>query len=175
MGHAFLTPRYLLVILLVFLVLAVTTWALAEQSYLTTTPTVANQTEQQINTLRQTVTPLSIFINNFLVSIFAIIPIGGIIFFGRVWINTGQTIGQLAYATHISPLNYVVGIYIPVGTIENMAYSVILAEGVFLTYALAKGTLVERLKHDTWKSMILYLALLAVAATVEAYLITGHL
>lgn len=175
MGNTWFTKTYVIVVLLVFLVLAVATWGLAQQAYLTTTPKAANQTQTKINTLRQTVTPLSIFVNNFLVSIFAIIPIGGLIFFGRIWINTGQTIGQLAYAYHISPLNYVIGIYIPVGTLENMAYSVILAEGIFLTYALSKGNLIERLKHQTWKSLILYLALLAVAATVEAVLITGHL
>ena len=175
MGNAFLTKRYLLVVLLVFLALAVATYGIAEASYLTTTPAVANQTQQQIDTLRQGVTPLSIFVNNFLVSILAIVPIGGLIFFGRVWVNTGQVIGRLAYAYDVSPLVYVISVYIPVGTIENMAYSVILAEGLFLTYALAKGTIVERLKHDTWKSLILYLALLAIAATVEATLITGHL
>ena len=129
----------------------------------------------QINNIRQTVTPLSIFVNNFLVSILAIVPIGGLIFFGRVWINTGQTIGQLAYSYHVSPLIYVIGVYIPVGTIENMAYSVIIAESLFLTYALAKGTFFERLKYQTWKSLILYIVLLAIAATVEATLITGHL
>jgi hypothetical protein len=175
MGHAFLTRNYVLVVLLVFFALTVSVWAIAQSAYLTTTPSVANQTQQQIETARQTVSPLSIFINNFLVSILCIVPVGGIIFFGKVWINTGQTIGQLAYAYPISPFYYIIGIYVPVGIIENMAYSVILAESLFLTYALAKGTLTERLKHDTWKSLILYLALLAIAAIVEAVLITGHL
>jgi hypothetical protein len=164
-----------LVVLAVFLVLAFTTYALAQESYSTTTPSAANQTQTQINNIRQTVTPLSIFVNNFLVSILGIVPIGGVIFFARVWINTGQTIGQLAYYYHVPPLLYVIGVYIPVGTIENMAYSVILAESLFLTYALAKGTFFERLKNQTWKSLILYLVLLAIAATVESTLITGHL
>ena len=175
MENGFLTKKYLLVVLLVFIVLFFATYGLAEQAYLTTTPKAANQTLTQINSIRQGVSPESIFLNNFLVSILAIVPIGGLIFFGRVWINTGQTIGQLAYANNISPLPYVIGVYIPVGTIENLGYSVIIAEGLFLTYALAKGTVVDRLRHETWKSLILYLSLLAIAAVVESTLITGHL
>lgn len=175
MAGAFLTKKYVLVFLLVFFALAITTYALAEQAYLTTTPTVANQTQQQINNLRENITPQSIFFNNLLVSVLAIVPIAGIILFGRVWINTGQTIGQLAYSYGVSPLAYVIGVYIPVGILETSAYSVLIAESIFLTYALKQGTFVERLKNQTWKSFLLYLALLAIAATVEAAMINGHI
>jgi uncharacterized membrane protein SpoIIM required for sporulation len=162
------------VVLLVFLGLAVMTYAFADQAYLTTTPKVANQTQQHINAIRHNITPQIIFLNNFLVSIPAIVPIAGLILFGRVWINTGQAIGQLAYSYGMSPLRYVIGVYVPVGTIESLAYSVIIAESLFLTFALAKGTFIERLKNQTWKSLILYVALLAVAAIVEAELIWAH-
>jgi len=165
----------MLVVLAVFLVLAVTTYALAQEAYMTATPKVANQTQQQINNIRQSATALGIFVNNFLVSIAAVIPVAGLILFGNVWLHTGTVIGQLAYSNHVSPLLYVIGVYIPVGTIESLAYSVILAEGLFLTYALAKGTVKERLRNQTWKSLILYAVLLAVAAMVESTLITGHL
>jgi hypothetical protein len=67
----------------------------------------------------------------------------------------------------------VIGVYIPVGTIESLAYSVIIAEGLLLTWALKKGTFIERLKKQTWKSLILYVALLAIAAVIEAALIKG--
>lgn len=164
---------YVLVILLVFLGLAAMTFAVAAQAYSTTTPKVANQTQTQVNNIRQTVSPQSIFLNNFFVSISAILPVAGLILFGRVWFNTGQTIGQLAYSYGMSPISYVIGVYIPVGTIESMAYSVIIAESLFLTYALSKGTILERLKHETWKSLLLYIALLAVAAIIEARLING--
>jgi uncharacterized membrane protein SpoIIM required for sporulation len=170
----FLTKTYLLVVLLVFLVLAVMTYAAAEQAYLTTTPKVASQTQQHINTMRQTITPQSIFLNNFLVSIPAIIPVAGPILFGRTWINTGLTIGQLAYSYSVPPLLYIIGIYVPVGIIESMAYSVIVTESLFLTFALGKGTIKERLKNQTWKSLVLYVALLAIAAIVEAELIWVH-
>ena len=175
MENAFLSRRYILVVVLVFFIMALATWAIAQETYMTTTPTAANQTQSQIDNLRQTVTPLSIFINNFLVSILAIVPLGGLIFFGRVMINTGVTIGQLAYNNHISPIVYVINIYIPVGTIENLAYAVVLAEGIFLLYALAKGNIVERLRTQTWKSLVLYLVLLTVAAIVEWALITANI
>lgn len=173
MKGTFLSKTYLLIVLIVFLVLAGTTYAIAEQAYLTTTPKAANSTQTQINTIRQTVTPQSIFLNNLEVSFFAFLPIAGVILFGRIWINTAQTIGQLAYSYNISPLNYVIGVYIPVGTIESMAYSVIITEGLFLTWALKEGNFVERLKTQTWKSFLLYLALLAIAATIEAAIIKG--
>ena len=173
MENNLFTKTYLLVILLVFLVLLAMTFALASQAYATTTPKIANQTQQQINKIRQSITPQSIFINNFLVSIPAIVPIAGLIVFGRVWINTGQAIGQLAYSYSITPFVYIIGVYVPVGTIETLAYSVIIAEGLFLTYSLKKGTFMERLKNQTWKSLLLYVALLAIAATVEAVLITN--
>jgi hypothetical protein len=73
----------------------------------------------------------------------------------------------------VSPLLYVIGDYISDGIIENLAYSVIITENLFLTYALAKGTLTERLQNQTWKSLLLYLVLLAIAAIVEAALINA--
>jgi uncharacterized membrane protein SpoIIM required for sporulation len=174
MEDALLTKTYLLVVLLVFLVLAVMTYASADQAYLTTTPKAANQTQQQVNTIRRNITPQSIFLNNFLVSIPAIVPVAGLILFGRVWINTGQAIGRLAYSYGVSPLRYIIGVYVPVGIIESSAYSVIIAESLFLTFALAKRTFTERLKNQTWKSLILYVALLVIAAIVEAELIWLH-
>src|SRR5208283_5453113 len=128
MAGTFLSGTYLIVVLLVFLALAALTFAFAYESYVTTTPSAASQTQTQVNTLRQSVTPQSIFLNNFLVSFFAVIPLAGPVLFGRVCINTAQAIGQLAYAYHVSPFLYVIGVYIPVGTIENLAYSVIIAE-----------------------------------------------
>lgn len=173
MCNSFLTKTYVLTVLLVFLVLAALTFAFAYQAYVTTTPSTANQTQTQVNTLRQTVTARSIFANNFMVSIFAVIPVAGPILFGKVCINTAQAIGQLAYSYNMSPFVYVIGVYIPIGTIENLAYSVILTESVFLTAALGKGKVEERLRYQTWKSLLLYIGILAFSAALEAALIRG--
>ncbi len=173
MENRLFAKKYVLMILLVFLTLVAITFALAYHAYSTTNPNAANQTLQQVNKIRQNITPQSIFLNNFLVSIPAIVPIAGSIIFGRVWINTGQTIGQLAYSYRISPYAYVIGVYVPVGTIESLAYAVIIVEGLFLTYSFKKGSFVDRLKNQTWKYLVLYFVLLAIAAVVEAGLING--
>lgn len=100
-----------------------------------------------------------------------IIPIGFAGFFVVIW-NTGQTIGRLAYTTGYTPLAYLWGITVPVGLIEMSAYTVLAAESLYLTYLWFKGKNVkERLLRDSWKSVILYIALLLIAAYVEAALI----
>ena len=131
----------------------------------------ANQTSQNVQQIRQTVTWLSIFIHNFEASVWMIIPIGFAGFFVVIW-NTGQTIGRLAYTTGYTPLAYLWGITVPVGLIEMSAYTVLAAESLYLTYLWFKGKNVkERLLRDSWKSVILYIALLLIAAYVEAALI----
>jgi len=131
----------------------------------------ANQTSQNIQQIRQTATGLSIFTHNFEASIWVIIPIGFFGFFIVIW-NTGQTIGRLAFATGYSPLAYLVSISVPVGLIEMSAYSILAAESFCLTYLLFTGKDVKkRLLHDSWKSVILYIAVLLAAAFLEAALI----
>jgi uncharacterized membrane protein SpoIIM required for sporulation len=131
----------------------------------------ANQTSQNIQQIRQTATWLFIFAHNFETSIWMIIPMGFIGFFVVIW-NTGQTIGRLAFTTGYSPLAYLWGISVPVGFLEMSAYTILAAESTYLTYLWFKGKDVkERLLHDSWKSVILYVAVLLVAAIVEAALI----
>ena len=65
MDDAFLSKTYVLVVLLVFLAIAGIIFAVAYASYATTSPAAANQTQHQVNTIRQSVTPESIFLNNF--------------------------------------------------------------------------------------------------------------
>ena len=131
----------------------------------------ANQTSQNIQHIRQTATWLTIFIHNFESSIWVVIPIGFLGFLVVIW-NTGQTIGRLAYSTGYSPLAYLMGISVPVGLIEMSAYAILAAESLYLTYLWFKGKdLKQRILHDTWKSVILYVIVLLVAAYVEAALI----
>ena len=131
----------------------------------------ANQTSQNIQQIRQTATGLNIFTHNFETSIWVIIPLGFIGFFVVIW-NTGQTIGRLAFTTGYSPLAYLEGISVPVGLIEMSAYTILAAESLYLTYLWFTGKNVkERLLHDTWKSIILYVAVLLAAAYLEAALI----
>ena len=131
----------------------------------------ANQTSQNIQQVRQTATGLNIFTHNFETSIWVIIPLGFIAFFAVIW-NTGQTIGRLAFTTGYNPLAYLEAISFPVGLIEMSAYTILAAESLYLTYLWFTGKKVkERLLHDTWKSIILYVAVLLVVAYLEAALI----
>ena len=131
----------------------------------------ANQTSQNIQQIRQTATWLIIFTHNFEASIWVIIPFGFIGFFVVIW-NTGETIGRLAFSTGCSPFAYLAGISVPVGLIEMSAYTILAAESFYLTYLLfTEKDVKERLRHDTWKSIILYVAVLLAAAYVEAALI----
>ena len=128
----------------------------------------ANQTSQNIQQIRQTATWLSIFAHNFVASVWVIIPVGFVGLFVVMW-NTGQTIGRLAFASGYSPLAYLAGVTVPVGLIEISAYTVLAAESLILTYLLLTGKDVkERLRHHSWKSVVLYAALLLAAAYVEA-------
>jgi uncharacterized membrane protein SpoIIM required for sporulation len=131
----------------------------------------ANQTSQNIQQIRQTATGLSIFTHNFEASIWVVIPIGFLGLFVVMW-NTGQQIGKLAYSTGYSPLAYLESISVPVGLIEISAYAILATESLYLTYLWFTGKDVKkRLLHNTWKSVILYVALLLVAAYLEAALI----
>ncbi|HYA78366.1 MAG TPA: stage II sporulation protein M, partial [Verrucomicrobiae bacterium] len=131
----------------------------------------ANQTSQNIQQIRQTATGLSIFTHNFEASIWVVIPIGFVGLFVVMW-NTGQQIGRLAYSTGYSPLTYLESISVPVGLIEISAYTILAAESLYLTYLWFTGKDVKkRLLHNTWKSVILYVAVLLVAAYLEAALI----
>ena len=131
----------------------------------------ANQTSQNIQQIRQTATGLSIFTHNFEASIWVVIPIGFVGLYVVMW-NTGQQIGRLAYSTGYSPLTYLESISVPVGLIEITAYTILAAESLYLTYLWFTGKDVKkRLLHNTWKSVILYVAVLLVAAYLEAALI----
>lgn len=133
----------------------------------------ANQTREQIDSTRQTITAQYIFLNNFVVSIPLLIPIFGFLWFGRILINTGITIGSLAYSYHVSPLTYIVGAYIPIGIIESFAYSLLITESLMLLHAVLRKRLRWRLKTQVWKTLLLYLGLLGAGAILEMAIITS--
>ena len=133
----------------------------------------ANQTSQNIQQIRQTATWYSIFAHNFVASVWVVIPIGFVGLFAVMW-NTGQAIGRLASVSGYSPLAYLQGITIPVGIFEISAYTILAAESVVLTYLLfTEGDVKGRLRRSSWKSVVLYVALLLVAAYLEAAQLAG--
>lgn len=132
---------------------------------------IANQTRQQIEATRQTITVQYIFFNNLIVSIPLIIPVFGFLWFGRILINTGVTIGSLAFSYHVTPLTCMIGAYIPIGIIEAFAYSLLIAESLMIIRMVLKKRLRYRFRHKTWKSLLLYAGLLALGAIMEMAII----
>lgn len=131
--------------------------------------TAANDTYQFVQGVRHTNTALDVFKNNFFVSAMLILPLVGFAYFMTVMFNTGQSIGNLAAVTGYTPLAYLWGISIPVGGMEILAYAILGGEACYITYLMAKReSVTRRLLHGTWLSFILYVALLAVAALLEA-------
>lgn len=135
----------------------------------------ANDTATQIDKVRQTTTWLSIFANNFSVSIALIVPVAGLVSFLFVLFNTGQVLGLLAATTGISPLVYVLATAIPIGFMEVVAYSLLGTEGTYLftLFINRSGGVRERLKKHSWKSILLYIGILVVTAIIENVLIHG--
>ena len=173
---AWFTRGFVIALIVVFIVFYAVMYASSvvafNNSFMPAGAAAANQTYQNIVSIRQTATWTSIFTNNFEVSIALIIPILGLVFFGLVMWNTGLTVGQLAYATGFTPLAYLIGITIPIGLIETTAYTVLGAEATYLAYLyFTKKNAKTRLLHQSWKTLILYLIILASAATLEAALI----
>lgn len=174
-----LRQRFLLILVVTFICFYAIMFFSAMQFYnLGITPQgqeQANQTATQIDTLRQTTTWQSIFVNNLSVSIVLLLPAVGLIAFMIVLFNTGQVLGLLAASNGIHPFTYLVATAIPVGIIETMAYSVLSAE---MTYVLAlflsdKSLAYERLGRHSWKSFLVYIVVLILGAVVEIFLIRG--
>lgn len=131
----------------------------------------ANNTRIEIQERALTISALDIFLNNFLLGLPLILPVFGFIWFGRILINTGLTLGVLAYSFNVSPATYLIGAYIPIGFIETLAYSVLSAEGIMVLHSVIKQNLKHRLRKKTWKHLLLYFLLLLFGAILEIIII----
>jgi len=171
--RGYLNREFLTAMIIVFIFLVFSLYVTANNTYKTSTMETANQTLQEIEAQRQTVTAFDIFINNMLISLSMLVPAVGLAPFLLAWINTGQTIGLLSLATGIPPLQYVSNIVI-LAFPEILAYTVIMSENLLLTYkTLTRTGAKERLTAQTWKSIILYVLLLIIGAVTEAVMIAG--
>ena len=168
--------RFLILIVCAFIVFTVIVYASAVSSYEYAQVSErgkiqANNTRMEIQARGQIITAPEIFLNNFLLGFPLIAPIFGFIWFGRILINTGLTLGVLAYSYNVTPATYLLAAYIPIGIIETYAYSILTAESMMLLQAIYKKTLKERLRHFTWASLLLYTLLLAFGAVLEIIII----
>jgi len=133
--------------------------------------TQANNTYQEIQTRRQTITALDLFLNNSLLGLPLAVPIFGFLWFGKILINTGLTLGVLAFSFNVTPATYLLASYMPIGFIETLAYSILSTESFMLLHATFKKKLRLRLRHATWKALTLYTMLLLFGAVIEILII----
>ena len=171
--ESYLSRSFLITLVATFTFLVISLAVVANSTSRTATMQEANQTLQQIQTERETTTAGKIFLNNLFVSFPLMIPAVGLFPFILVWINTGQTIGLLSLATGIPPTEYVLNI-VTLAFPEILAYTVLMSENLLLAYKiLTKTGATARLKTQTLKSIIIYVALLVLGAITEALMIAG--
>jgi hypothetical protein len=167
----YLTRGFLLTLITAFIFLIISLTITAYNTYTTATIEEANQTLQQIQTERETITLQAIFFNNLLISLPMIIPAVGLIPFLFAWANTGTVIGLLAKATGILPTVYVQNLTI-LAFPEILSYSILMAENIYLSaLILTRAGAKVRLTSQSWKSLLLYLAFLLLGAITEATMI----
>ena len=155
----------------------------ANYAMLTATPTQATHAYQQIKSERQNATWQGIFLNNLRASWFLVIPAFGLVLFFYIWYNTATilgfesahyfanaSIGARALDTSIAVL-----LTLGVGALEISAYIFACAENLYVTYLtvnrLGAG---KRIKKQSWKTFVLYVLLLLIAAMVETLLIRAE-
>lgn len=145
----------------------------AMEAYRTITPEQAQETLEEIERQRMEATATSLFLNNFLVSWPLFVPIVGIFPFLMVLYSTGQIIGTLSLAYGLYPTGVITNLIV-LGFMEILAYNILLAENVYTSFlALTKTGASERVATQFFKSAILYMLLLFIAAALEMATIGG--
>jgi len=142
----------------------------AVTAYRTVSPSEAEQTVKEMQA--EKVSAGSIFMNNLLASWTLIVPIVGIFPFLFVIYNAGWVIGLIGLAQNVYPTAIIRNLY-TVLFVEFLAYTIALAENIYISYlTLTRGGAAERLPH-TIKSYVLYVILLMVGAVMEAAMVAG--
>jgi len=167
---------FLILLISSFIIMTLITYGAARSSYTFAQSNErgriqANNTRIEIQQKALTINVQDIFINNFLLGLPLIIPGFGFVFFGKILINTGLTLGVLAYSFNISPELYLLGSYIPIGIIEMIAFSSMSAESIMLVHSVVQRNFRERLKQKTWKHFLLFTLLLLFGAILEIVII----
>ena len=128
----------------------------------------ARSTYNHVVQLRQTLSWMDIFLNNYEITLLSALPIIGIYFMAETQYNTGVWVGNLARVTYFSNLAYIAAIMLtPVGLLEYSAYILVFSETLMLVYNFPNHTVIERWKKQTWKTLLLATAMLLLAAYVE--------
>jgi hypothetical protein len=137
-------------------------------------PEQVNETITWISEMRETATWFNIFTNNIMIVYLGAIPIVGVLFYLFVSYNTGTVYGNLGQYYNLSlGQTYSLDFTNPIGILEEVAMTLLIAESVLIVYLLIKDReeVVERITAHSWKSLIITTLLLLFGAVIEAWLI----
>jgi len=166
----YLTAGYGWSLLLSFTLIFAVTLQASITAYETASPAEAQQTIHRIEEERAEATAASIFLNNLQASSTLFIPIIGVFPFLFVMYNTGWIIGELSLAYGVYPSTVVSNLFV-VNFTEILAYTILMAENVYISFlTLTRSGATTRLPNSI-KSIFLYFLLLFIASIVEVNLI----
>lgn len=120
---------------------------------------------------------LHIFINNFGLSLLTLAPFVGWGWMLLITYNTGFILGSFAQTLPGDPIArllltlFVIFIFpgLPVALLEFGAYILLFGESIYLSYlALTRSGVRERLTRHSWKTLLIYVAMLFVGAMIES-------
>jgi len=134
----------------------------------------ANKTVSWINEMQQTITWSDIFVNNVVIAYVSAVPLFGLFFYFFVSYNTGTVYGNVGRYYNLSiGQTYSLNFTNPIGILEDVAMTLLVAESLLIVYLLVKNReeVVERLKTHSWKSLIITTLLLLFGALIETWLI----
>lgn len=153
-----------------FLLLVGSLWFVADLAYRRVSLEEALLVQNALKARISERTALEIFANNFTASWFLIVPYLGLIPFIIALCNTAWLVGVLAVAQQTAPQTLIAKL-LTFGLAEILAYTVMLAENLYLSWILVKKPREDaktRLTSHSWKSFLLYLVLLFLGAVLEA-------
>jgi len=163
------TIEFVWCLLVSFLLIVGSLWFVADQAHRTVTLEEARQVQIALKARMSERTASSIFVNNLAASWFLVAPYVGLILFGVTLCNTAWHIGVLAVAQQTAPQTLVAKALV-FGFAETLAYTVMLAENLYLSWIIVKKPREDataRLTSHSWKSFLLYLVLLFLGAVLE--------
>jgi hypothetical protein len=137
-------------------------------------PEQVNETITWISEMQQAITWFDIFTNNIKIAYLGAIPIVGFVFYLFVSYNTGTVYGNIGQYYNLSlGQTYSLNFTNPIGILENIAMTLLVAESILIVYLLIKDRteVAERLKTHSWKSLLITTLLLLFGAVIEIWLI----
>lgn len=129
----------------------------------------AIQTQNSIEVEAGATTALSIFFNNVQIALLSFIPILGSLWMLLVQYNTGYAFGNLARAYGVDfILTISSSVATPDGLLEYSAYIFALGESLMLIHSALEKRASERLIKHTWRTLLIVVGVLLIAAILEA-------